>query len=70
MSKEAWILNYYKQPYCNSEGNLTKLVILMMAEKADGSFWVLGDISESLISPSGTCPHSAFPVTLGCKFPY
>jgi len=41
----------------------------MMAEKADGRFWVLGDISESLISLSGTCPNSAFPVTLGCEFP-
>lgn len=60
-SKEAWGLNYHKQPYRNSEGNLTK---------AERRFWVLGDISESLISLSGTCPNSAFPVTLGCKFPY
>lgn len=69
-SKEAWGLNYHKQPYWNSEGNLTKPVILRMAEKAERRFWVLGDISESLISLSGTCPNSAFPVILGCKFPY
>lgn len=39
-------------------------------QRRDKQYWVLDAINESLTSPSGTCPNSAFPVTLDCKLPY